>query len=317
MRLYGIWAFGAGGLAAGLLGLFTNPGASSIRRLSFVAAAIILIGLGSASMFASSLAPVGPPMLALGGILLIFQFVQSDRIGGAIASYSSRLRQSRWQWAALAAGCPAIAGLMLLQGHAPEALPVEPMGPRPSIVEIPPLRMLPANSAQTDNGHDVTLWAAILPNRPEEDLSAAETYELNKDGVYAEVIRTAPPDRSYNCHGWIFTGNRCFIPDWTVDSIIEENGYKPVERPVVGDLVVYRNDQGAAFHSAIVRAVGEDGQIILESKWGWMGRYLHRPDKTPYGQKWQYYHSARHGHHLQTELNSTPKTTKPLSTTGR
>ena len=52
-------------------------------------------------------------------------------------------------------------------------------------------------------------------------------------------------------------------------------GYEPVSTPQPGDIVVYWGDAGEPAHSGIVRAVGSEGLVVIESKWGRLGRYLH------------------------------------------
>jgi hypothetical protein len=307
LRLYGICLFGAGGLAAGLIGFCAGAIPMSIRRFLFVAAALGLIAVGIGSICWSWFPDLGWSALALCGAVLFVAAARSQRGNAAIRTI---LGHPRWQWSALAAGCPAIAGaLLFLQSPAPQPAVAVAANDSP-VVMIPPLRMLPVNIATTDAGNDLALWTTEEPIPPEEELAAAEIHELRKQGLLAGVIRTAPPDRSYNCHGWIFTRNHCYIPDWAVDSILSDNGYTAVDFPAVGDLVIYRNDQGIAFHTAQVRAIDDDGQILLESKWGWMGRYLHRPEQSPYGSKWTFYHSRRHGHVLRNQLDSLPQTSK-------
>jgi len=110
----------------------------------------------------------------------------------------------------------------------------------------------------------------------------------------------APTD-SYDCHGWTFTGGSDWINDDQVQQILNDNGYQSVElgAVLVGDLVIYRHE-GNITHSGVVTEVDENGMpILIESKWGRLGRYLHAPDRVPpnYGQP-QYYHTARGSHQL-------------------
>src|SRR5262249_19240407 len=121
------------------------------------------------------------------------------------------------------------------------------------------------------------------------------------------VIQTAPADRSYNCHGWVFAGERFFIPPPEVDWILQENGYHTVNNPSVGDLIIYRDEKGIAIHSGLVWAMGGSGRIMVESKAGWLARSLHTPENTPYGKRWTYFHSSRPGHALHG-VRSAPAT---------
>ena len=108
----------------------------------------------------------------------------------------------------------------------------------------------------------------------------------------------APADRSYNCHGWVFTGGLYFLPDDEVEPILQENGYQVVDHPQAGDLIIYHNDRGQVAHSGRVWAVG-DGNLLVESKWAWLGRYLHPPEASPFGHYWTFFHSARPDHRLR------------------
>ena len=38
--------------------------------------------------------------------------------------------------------------------------------------------------------------------------------------------------------------------------------------------------------------------LMVESKWGLGGRFVHRPEQQPYGTSYCYYRSARQGHAL-------------------
>ena len=75
--------------------------------------------------------------------------------------------------------------------------------------------------------------------------------------------------------------------------------------PRPGDLAIYRNRMGGVAHTAVVRAVCDDGVPIVEGKWGWMGVFLHRAGDSCYGQDMWYFRSDREGHRL-VGLPGTP-----------
>src|SRR5262249_55569883 len=79
--------------------------------------------------------------------------------------------------------------------------------------------------------------------------------------------------------------------------ILADNGYHVVAQPQVGDVITYRDVHGKVTHSGVVRVV-EHGVILIESKWGHLGCYLHRPEDQPYGDRFTYHRSARKGHVL-------------------
>jgi hypothetical protein len=117
-------------------------------------------------------------------------------------------------------------------------------------------------------------------------------------GPSLRLLRTSPPDGRSDCHGWVLTGGRWWVLGTDVEAILEDNGYSPVLEPGPGDLVVYRGDQAQVTHTGLVHATARDGPVLVESKWCWLGTYLHAPDGHPYGGRPTYYRSTRAGHEL-------------------
>ncbi|GIW90977.1 MAG: hypothetical protein KatS3mg109_1409 [Pirellulaceae bacterium] len=107
------------------------------------------------------------------------------------------------------------------------------------------------------------------------------------------VIRREKPTPRYNCHGWVFTGGRYVVKSEDVETILHDNGYSEVEQPQVGDLVVYRDEQGRIIHTGVVRGILDDGTPLLESKWGFAGRFLHRPEEQVYSTNYRFYRTSR------------------------
>ena len=68
-------------------------------------------------------------------------------------------------------------------------------------------------------------------------------------------------------------------------------GLKPAPRP--GDVAIFRDLAGQVTHSAVVRGLASDGLVILESKWGWAGRFLHTPAGQCYGSDCTFYRTER------------------------
>jgi len=125
--------------------------------------------------------------------------------------------------------------------------------------------------------------------------------ELLVDGEYLsqKVIRVAGPDAACNCHGWVFTAGRFGVATEDVETILADNGYQVVHDVQEGDVVIYRGNMGRVRHTGLVRFVGTDGLILVESKWGPLGLYLHAPQDQPYGALFNYYRSPRSGHELR------------------
>lgn len=170
---------------------------------------------------------------------------------------------------------------------------------------FPGIEPIPGWIALTDKGRDVQLMR-LAPD-PEGDTEDELSY-VRSLGLDFKVIRTAPWDESYNCHGWVFVEGRAWISGEAVDSILHDNGYQTASKPGVGDVVVFRTDEGKVSHTALVRAITEDGRVLLESKWGKMGRYLHPIDQHAYSNhQASFYQNRRAGHQLR-EAKAEPAT---------
>lgn len=297
LSLCGICCFGAGGLLAGTIGLRASRRGSHGPVVPLIVAAVLLIALAAfLALTRRALLPTAPP-LVLASLLLT---LCSQRAASALARVTMCVCTPAFLWSALAIGCPMTAALMVVASTAP-ATHLEQTEPLPAVQWLPPVVQLPADTAVTDRGRDVFLWKALLKPNLEvaDELQAAAEHELRVADLVGRVMLIAPADRSSNCHGWVFTGGPYLIPDWEVELILQDNDYHTTEAPAVGDLVVYRNERGTICHTATVWGLGEDARVLLESKWAWLGRYLHPPDASLYGSHWEYYHSSRRGHRLR------------------
>lgn len=109
-----------------------------------------------------------------------------------------------------------------------------------------------------------------------DDLLQWEADYLLNDPHYAQqFIRTAPPEPLYNCHGFTFARAQRAIDEDEVGQLLKSNRYRKVTFPVSGDVVVYYDNNGNICHSGIVKATGRQGFVLVESKWGTAGRFLH------------------------------------------
>ena len=68
---------------------------------------------------------------------------------------------------------------------------------------------------------------------------------------------------------------------------------------------MYRDQYGAIVHTGVVRGVLDDGTIMIESKFGLDGLYLHEPQAQPYATDYVFYHSDRPGHAVTIEKLTT------------
>ncbi len=164
----------------------------------------------------------------------------------------------------------------------------------------PPL--VPAGvRATTDRGTVVLLRASAAP-RSGPDAEGQERSFLGKSPYRDQLIRRAAADDYANCHGWVFTGGRYWVPPEFVDQILEDNAYRPVTAPRPGDLVIYRDHNGPS-HTAVVRYVARGMPVLVEGKWGPFGVYLHPVEQSGYGTNFTYYRSRRTGHLLHGVLD--------------
>jgi hypothetical protein len=162
------------------------------------------------------------------------------------------------------------------------------------------LATVPARHAKaaTDRGTNIVLKEPVgASDEHGAELSGAEERILRNAQLDKQVIRRGSVDDRSNCHGWVFTGARFFLSGADVELILRENGYEEHPKPQPGDLVVYRQ-AGAIAHTGIVRYVSEGQPVLVESKWGELGVFLHPTDKSPYGTNYTFHRSARAGHLL-------------------
>jgi hypothetical protein len=185
-----------------------------------------------------------------------------------------------------------------------------------SVRPTAPARVVPPNRttyARTDRNTPVPL----LFMAPREAAIGSETIEqqvLAEMATDYTLIKTAPADAGHNCHGWVFTAGKYFIDGDDVQPILDENGYQPVSSPQAGDLAIYRTDESSfVAHTAVVRIVTEEGVVLLESKWGHMGRYIHPPGKLRFAHPPTYYRSSRQGHLLSGLDSGLPPAVRPAS----
>lgn len=99
------------------------------------------------------------------------------------------------------------------------------------------------------------------------------------------VTRVLSVSATYNCFGLAFASRRTWIYDEAeVRKILEDDGYQPLPWDAsiwdIGDVVLYRTDDGEISHVAVVverRADLLSGDTVIQviSAWGESGEYLH------------------------------------------
>jgi hypothetical protein len=150
--------------------------------------------------------------------------------------------------------------------------------------------------ALTDRGHPIRVFRLT-----EEGAAASLSNDVDTGMVFENtdsIIRRSAPDSAANCHGWVFLDGQYLISGEAVQRILDDNGYELVSEPSAGDVIIYRGNNREIVHSGIVRGILNDGTVMIESKWGAEGCYLHDPRGQPYSQSFEYYHSPRPVHKL-------------------
>lgn len=171
----------------------------------------------------------------------------------------------------------------------------------------PPLGTATGAAATTDTGRAVELLQPKVSRSPAE-ARLAESRTLANLGTAERMIRLQPPTDVCNCHGWVFAGGRYWIGPEDVEHILTDNGYNPVSDPRPGDVVIYR-DGRMIVHTGLVRTGGAGAPVLVESKWGWMGVFLHRPEDTCYGSNYTFYRGPHDSHTIAGLVAPAPPAT--------
>jgi hypothetical protein len=197
-------------------------------------------------------------------------------------------------------GCPLAAWLAL---QAPDAGSANQTPGEMGKLSFPPgeIREFRPSPVRTDKGRPVAIGTLIPARRlAPEVLHERQSQMLRSLGLSERVITLPDVDRGCNCFGWVFAGGRYWLCEDDMEAILKDNGYHQMNTARVGDVVIYRDGAGAVVHAGLVRAAGEDGLLLVESKWGEFGRFIHPPSAHPFGAcTWSYHRSARVGHLLR------------------
>jgi hypothetical protein len=151
--------------------------------------------------------------------------------------------------------------------------------------------------AVTDRGRFINVYTTVLAIE-DPDGAKLNKYEerIQRSGVF-RILPVSKPELATNCHGWVFLGAGYCLLGQDIDAILEDNAYEKVAQPRHGDLIVYRNGPANIVHTGLVR-FADEGMVLVESKWGVLGRYLHPPENQPYSQEWFFCRSPRLSHLL-------------------
>jgi hypothetical protein len=294
-RMVLIFSSGVGVACLGFVNALLRRPSAIVR----VALSLLVVGVATAAAWGVT----GLDQVAwltgsiLGGLLAVQSLAGSNRLAKAASSAVAVCRLPAIRWGVVGVfGFAAAVGSVVYE----EARFVQNVDAEMAELEwltAPPACGTPSVQAVTDAGREISIREAIAP-RSEHEIAVIEDAIFSRISLRDAVIRRAPGSDAANCHGWVFTGARFWIPGTEVDRIIAENGYQVVSDPHAGDLVVYRSSAGGVLHSAVVRYVTESMPVLVEGKWGASGVYLHPVEKSLYGTNFQYYRSSRTGHLL-------------------
>lgn len=287
-----VWCVGVGGAALGLgfLLLERYAGRRFVRVAAALAGVAFCVGAAGLSLASQSF-NLWAPLAGLGAMSLFASLAYSVRL----ARFARLLVQPKWIWVILLIGSP------LYATYAVNRLvqPPDTLEWVNSVIvrrdQVPGIRLV------TDRGRRLKLYRFVVTEEAEE----AEHRWVAEGRLECRIIRTGEVDPASNCHGWVFTGGRYAIHPDDVEIILHDNGYQPVASPSKGDIIVYRNEAGVVTHTGIVLEVVHENLVLIESKWGPLGRFLHPPEYQPYGTNYTFYRSSREGH--QMPIVETPE----------
>lgn len=292
-----IWCVGVGGsvLGLGCLLLEKYVGRHYGRGLAAVAGLFLCVW-GALLSFTGHPVIEWVPVAALGGVSLVAWAAYS----ATFLRFTRRMTDPKVIWAILLIASPLYATYVASDfRHATP--PDEWFNVIASRDEIPGIRLV------TDQGRQIKLYRFVLTEEADE----AEQQWVEEGRLECHIIRTGDVDPASNCHGWVFTGGRYAIHPDDVGDIVTDNGYQRVETPRKDDLILYRDDRGAILHTGVVLEVVNENLVLIESKWGPLGRYLHPPEFQPYGTNFGYYRSSRDGHQVPVISLADKSSTAP------
>jgi hypothetical protein len=288
---------GAGGPALGLIRLLCPSRRSGWGTASVLALGAAAGAFAGAAVLAAQPAGVWIPLAVLFGLSVLLGLPCQHFFASLVALMQRPLHSPFVQATGLLIGCPALALWLVFAQMDGDSLPADALGKN-----LPPPRQFQEFSPSplaTDKGRHVKVSRRV--HVPEEAASHKSVQEqlLRRPDINAKVIALEVGSAECNCHGWVFTGGLYWISDEAVERILADNNYQQVPAPRIGDLAVYRDKGGTITHTGVVRATTPDGLVLVESKWGDLGAFLHPVDVHPYDESaYTYHRSQRGGHRL-------------------
>jgi hypothetical protein len=296
---------GVGGSACGLYGLLAPCPARGAWKVVPWAVGALGAGLCVLAILLRQPPTTWGPLAGLLGVVAALTAVRSAAARRVFTALGPVVRSPRIQAAALVLCGPALAILSIPPTVAGDDfdMPAQDF----DLVALPPLKEIQPCPVTTDRGRPVSVYVSQDRQTFTPEFLGRQSAFLRNRGFMEHIIRVPDGDTDCNCHGWVFTDGRFWLSPEGVELILADNGYRPSETPGVGDLVVYRSRDGKLLHTGILRAGVESGIVLVESKWGVLGRFVHSPDIHPYGDcLWTCHRTARLGHRLNGLPGDTP-----------
>jgi hypothetical protein len=268
----------------------------TITALTAAAFALIAVLAGQSSAIWGAAASVA-------GLYVLLVVMPSPAVGRCVlaAGQLARCRTGRrLGMVSVAGSCPFVAlGLFYFQIE-PSAELTEELAAAIENTIVPPLAVVDS-PLTTDLGRPIRVL--LMPadaGTPTPGRLARVDELLTRHQLHDQVMYLPMGWQDTNCHGFVFTGGRYWLGGAQVNAILDDNGYEQVSVAQLDDLAVYRDPSGAIAHTGIVRGLAADGVVLVESKWGQGGRFIHRHDRHSYPDaECTFYRSPRGGHLLQ------------------
>jgi len=147
----------------------------------------------------------------------------------------------------------------------------------------------------TDRGTEIKIGFGASGSTNRTPGGFKEQKMLERENLSDKVKKLSTVTTDYDCHGFTFLAGAEWINNSEVEKILKDNGYSVAQNPSVGDVVIYRDNNGLIQHSGIVAAVSGNTVTRVISKWSVYGLYEHNLKDVPanYGENIKVYKSNR------------------------
>lgn len=246
--------------------------------------------LGSSAMFA---------------VAYLVGFVLPSPVSAQIWGHAAAFAQKKWGRIALATMI--LAGFAGMSAAYVAFLESDDQDPFPEAMnfanDLHEQNGVPASSDDsplyTDHGEKIAIRKIFTGNSLQPAIVHRQMAMLQRFRLREQVIQIPGGWQPCNCHGFTFADGQYWIPGEEVPKILQDNGYVEMQTPRPGDVAVYRNAADEVIHTGVVNSANSD-IILVESKWGRMGRFIHPHNRHCYSESTcTFYRSRRAGNTVQ------------------